>query len=528
MKYSGKDLRVSIKVAGEYVQLPGERSSAGAFTNEQVDTTTKDDAPWRALTAVGTRFTEITASGVMRDGVDKATWNALMVAIFNGTQLEVRLDSAFGLVAEGLAMVPSLERAGEYNGAETYTVSFSSSGVVSTYTPPVPPQTCVNPAVAYADTQLAYHVKGWNTGSGGVELIGTILHVSGTRFEGTVTAQDLGGDGLPWGAPYTATVHVDIICQVVDGIAYYDIVDDWGNRTQVIWQGLKYQPPEWSSPPYTCPVEYSALVDHYSGTYTGGPFQIDATLVDNSFSCDAWVATPYINWYSEYHALITPAPSSLVNPADWFGYWDTTTAAATQLVTSTGVGAFDHYGARPPASFDVVEAALKFDPVSGTEWMGCVGVASETLTKLTMGMKVKNLEPSAALAILEVGPAFDSVEVALSGNTVATYFTTVTSPSGNESFPDPAILTDNNWHWVIMTVDFATKAVNLYVDGALYSTLTSAYAHASISVGSAFIHCWNNQKSLIKAVFVVKDVISSEALAALAAGHLPNSAGILT
>lgn len=408
MKYAGRDLRVSFKVAGEYKLLPGERASAGTYGNEQVDTTTKDDRPWRALTAVGTRFSDITASGVVRDDLDRSVWNALMAAVFNGTELEVMLESANGLVAAGLYMTPSLSRTGEHNGAEVFDVSFNSSGEVIRVLP-LPPAPII---------------------------------------------------------------------------------------TSALLQAFNFDKP------------FS-----YQITASNGPTAFAASPLPSGLSVDTGTG------------LISGTPvASEVLP--WLGYWDLTTAGALQLV-DFGAQAFTYYGARSPASFDSVEAALRFDPAAGTEWMGCAGITPETVTALTIGMRVKNLELAAALAILEVGPTFDSVEVGVSGNSTATYFNVVTSPSGDQAFPDAPILSDNGWHWVVMSVDFSTKAVKLYVDGVLYSSLTSVYAHASISIGAAFIHCWNNQKSLVKNVFVVKRVLDASTIARLSAGAQPGSDGRL-
>lgn len=527
VRYSGKDLRVSVKVAGNYATLPGERASAGTYGNEQVDTSTKDGVPWRALSAMGTRFADITASGVVRDDLSRAVWNTVMQAVFDGTPLEVKLESAAGVIAEGLFMVPSLGRAGEYNNAETFDVTFNGTGDVRPV-PVVPPQVCVNPAVAYAGTQLAYHAKGWNTGSGGVEITGTILHVSGTRFEGNATAQDLGGDGLPWGAPYPVFIHVDIVCQVVDGIAYYDIIDDWGNRTQFIWQGIKYQPPEWSSPPYTCPVEYSALVDHYSGAYTGGPFQIDATLVDNSFSCDGWVATPYINWYSEYHATITPAPSSLADPALWVGAWETTALDAPNIITGAPGGDFQPESGALMSLGDGGTSVGRATAGSGAHTATVnAAVTDFTIAAFMRAQDTGSLEASSPYMVMG-DAAFTTNHILFH-----TYLESL-QVSGTYGTPAPISvpglwLRSTTFHHYAFVYTASDKRIKCYRDGALvYDVGTTYDLFGGVTPAKFGLFLAGPYYGWMKNPVMTREALSPAAVAALAAGHLPNASGILT
>lgn len=214
---------------------------------------------------------------------------------------------------------------------------------------------------------------------------------------------------------------------------------------------------------------------------------------------------------------LIPAELAPLPTPDWFAYWDLTTAAALPLLSPSGAGPFTYVGGHTGATFSPTDSAWLFDQVSGTEWLGCAGVTPTTTDKLSIGLLVKNLEATPALPIIEVGPAFENIENSLSGNAVATYFYT---PSVNETFAASQILSDNAWHWVVMTVDYTTKVVKLYVDGQLHATLNSAYAHASISIGSVFIHAWDNQNCLIKKVFAAKTVLSALEVAAFSAYDL--------
>lgn len=226
--------------------------------------------------------------------------------------------------------------------------------------------------------------------------------------------------------------------------------------------------------------------------------------------------------------LVTPTPKESLQASRWLGYWNLTTAEQANVVTSSGAGPFTYCSSQPPAAFSATEGALVFNPPSTYQYMGHVDMAPQVVAALTMGMRIKNfMYPQRALAILEAGPAFRSVESALSGNNSGTYFTTALSPGGDERFSGSPVGGDQNWHWVIVTVDYSTKAVKLFVDGSLYSSMTSAYAHSSVSVGSVFIHCWQNQWSLISHVFCYRGMMEESDIVSLSNGVVPDSQGML-
>jgi hypothetical protein len=225
---------------------------------------------------------------------------------------------------------------------------------------------------------------------------------------------------------------------------------------------------------------------------------------------------------------VTYAQKDGLQTGRWLGYWNLTTSEQANVVTSSGAGPFTYCPSQPAAAFSASEGALSFNPPTTYQYMGHAGLSPQTTTEVTMGMRVKNLmHPQRALAILEAGPSFRSVESALSGNSSGTYFTTVTSPGGDELFGGLPYGGDPGWHWVILTADYSTKVVKLYVDGALYSSMTSAHAHASVSVGAVFIHCWQNQWSLVSHVFCYRGIIANSDIVSLSNGVVPDSQGML-
>lgn len=129
IKRKGSELRVLIKTApNTYEYLKGERSATVTFPNEQVETTVKGDG-WRSLSPCGIKSVEFTASGVIRDDTNSAHWNLLMQSAFGGAEVEVHVVSGEDVVVGATCIVTSIERTGEHNGAETYSVSFASGAL---------------------------------------------------------------------------------------------------------------------------------------------------------------------------------------------------------------------------------------------------------------------------------------------------------------------------------------------------------------------------------------------------------------
>ena len=125
---------------GSAVVIGGLRSTSMTINGEMVDITAKDSATFtgssghdigRALGSnMGIRSMSVSASGVFTDSAGE---NNLRGAAFTGTVVNYDLVFGDGSDVKGAFMVTSYERAGEFNGEETYSVTLESSGTV-TYT----------------------------------------------------------------------------------------------------------------------------------------------------------------------------------------------------------------------------------------------------------------------------------------------------------------------------------------------------------------------------------------------------------
>lgn len=130
-KRCGKDFRLQIDTGSGWITVGPARSDRATVTNEQVDVTTKPDTPWRQLQECGVRSLEIGSDGVF---TDHETITFLMQASVDGAFVPARITSgASGMEAyySGSYRVMAFERNGEYNGAETYSLTLASFGPAS-------------------------------------------------------------------------------------------------------------------------------------------------------------------------------------------------------------------------------------------------------------------------------------------------------------------------------------------------------------------------------------------------------------
>ena len=125
---------------GSAVVIGGLRSTSMTINGEMVDITAKDSATFtgssghdigRALGSnMGIRSMTVSASGVFTDSAGE---NNLRGAAFTGSSVNYDLVFGDGSTVKGAFIITSYERAGEYNGEETFSVTLESNGTM-TYT----------------------------------------------------------------------------------------------------------------------------------------------------------------------------------------------------------------------------------------------------------------------------------------------------------------------------------------------------------------------------------------------------------
>ena len=119
--------------------IGGLRSTSMTINGEAVDITTKDsnafissgnDKARDLLQGGGVRSMTLSASGVF---TDSSTENILRGFAFDGAIQNYDLVFSDGSKIAGAFLITSYERAGEFNGEETYSVTLESSNTI-TYT----------------------------------------------------------------------------------------------------------------------------------------------------------------------------------------------------------------------------------------------------------------------------------------------------------------------------------------------------------------------------------------------------------
>lgn len=134
-KYKGKDFRIKVRVStgpDVYTAIGGVRSESITVTSETVDVTDKDGTGWRQLlSGAGITSMSLKGSGPVSDNV--VFTDHVLPAKMNNTHLFIKAESGAGDVFAGEFAVTSLERSGEYNKEETFSITLESAGAI-TYT----------------------------------------------------------------------------------------------------------------------------------------------------------------------------------------------------------------------------------------------------------------------------------------------------------------------------------------------------------------------------------------------------------
>ncbi|MAL08372.1 MAG: phage major tail protein, TP901-1 family [Maricaulis sp.] len=133
----GSALLLKATLSGSLTTIAGLRSTSMSINGEMVDVTTKDSNPLVAggadkareiLEGGGIRSMSISASGVF---TDSALENDIRISAQKGQIREYKLVFGDGDDITGNFLITSYERAGEFNGEETYSMTLESSGQVT-------------------------------------------------------------------------------------------------------------------------------------------------------------------------------------------------------------------------------------------------------------------------------------------------------------------------------------------------------------------------------------------------------------
>lgn len=130
----GKDLLLKKEDPGNlgtFITVAGLRSKSISINNEAIDVTEHASNQFREiLDECGIRSFSMSGSGVWTNA---ATLKEAITDALAGTLIKYQIVDTFtgGLTFEGLFKMTSLERAGEYNAEQTFSLSLESSGEIT-------------------------------------------------------------------------------------------------------------------------------------------------------------------------------------------------------------------------------------------------------------------------------------------------------------------------------------------------------------------------------------------------------------
>ncbi len=112
-------------------QLAGLRTTTFKMDNTIIDVSTKDTAGWRQLLEDGSlKFFTISATGIFQDTTTDETIRGY---VFANSLNPFAFIFPNGDYIEGTFQITTYERSGDYQGAETFSITLESTGI-PTYT----------------------------------------------------------------------------------------------------------------------------------------------------------------------------------------------------------------------------------------------------------------------------------------------------------------------------------------------------------------------------------------------------------
>lgn len=128
--YKGRLFLVQVEDAQEnFVTVAGGRTKEFTINGETVDSTHDQDGVHRSLVqGVGIRSCAISMSGIY---IEDDKLSLVEDLALSGEHKEMRIISEEGTTYTGLFEVVNFQRAGEYNGVETFNFSAESAGAIT-------------------------------------------------------------------------------------------------------------------------------------------------------------------------------------------------------------------------------------------------------------------------------------------------------------------------------------------------------------------------------------------------------------
>lgn len=135
MSLVGRSFLLQLHLSGDdYQTLAGQMVTSFTISNQQIDVTDKDDSRWRKLMEGAPRELELSGQGLVNDD---SAFDLLRGYAAAGTIARYRVTFSTGQTLDAKMQVVSLDADGEYDGAQSYSLSLASADEVA-YAAPDP------------------------------------------------------------------------------------------------------------------------------------------------------------------------------------------------------------------------------------------------------------------------------------------------------------------------------------------------------------------------------------------------------
>ena len=123
----GRLMLIKVGTAAAGTLLGGLRTTNFTMNNQVIDVSTKDTDGWRELLEDGSlKFFSISGDGIFKDSTTDETIRGYVMA---NTLNTFTLVFPNGDTIEGTFQITNYQRKGDYEGAETYSITLESSGI---------------------------------------------------------------------------------------------------------------------------------------------------------------------------------------------------------------------------------------------------------------------------------------------------------------------------------------------------------------------------------------------------------------
>jgi predicted secreted protein len=216
----------------------------------------------------------------------------------------------------------------------------------------------------------------------------------------------------------------------------------------------------------------------------------------------------------------------LADATRWLGAWDVTGGSTANAIAGSAGSALD---ASVSSLAPLISDHLELRPVAGATGRAATFAGGLSATRYTLAFSYRSVVPY-GFPIAMVGATYVPGNTANlthvdCGGSVDT--TLVAGLAYGEDVVAAGVKpADGDWHAVAVVCDHEAQRLALYLDGTLRAVLASVYA-GTRTLNGCYVYAYANQACDVRHLLVYHGALTPMAVAALAAGRLPDTNGRL-